>query len=82
MNRRELFKRMLAVPMFPMVFNGRKVYCDGVVDSTKKLIVFVDKNAIPPELVSDMLKDRDPIVIPVDVPSGMSIDQVVRMFQD
>jgi hypothetical protein len=81
MNRRELFKRMVAVPMGVLALNGRKLQCKGIIDSTKKLIVFVDKNAMPPELVESGLKGLDLIVVPVDVPSGMSIDQVVRMFQ-
>jgi hypothetical protein len=81
MNRRELFKAMTAVPMMTATLNGRKFKFSGIVDSNKKLIAFVDKNVLPPELVESPLKGLDIIVIPVDVPSGMSIDQVVRMFQ-
>jgi hypothetical protein len=81
MNRRELFKRMVAVPLSVMSLSGRKLKASGIVDSTKKIVIFVDRNAMPPELVPSEIIGIDTIVIPVDVPSGMCIDQVVRMFQ-
>ena len=81
MNRRELLKTMAAVPLSVTSLNGRKLKCSGIVDSAKKIVIFVDRNAMPPEFVPSQIKGLDTIVIPVDVPSGMSIDQVVRMFQ-
>jgi len=81
MNRRELFKRMVAVPLSVLSLNGRKLQCSGIVDSAKKIVIFVDKNAMPPEMVPSQIIGIDTVVIPVDVPSGMCIDQVVRMFQ-
>jgi hypothetical protein len=81
MNRRELFQRMIAVPLFVTTLNGRKLKASGTVDSAKKIVIFVDQNAMPPSMVPSQIKGIDTIVIPVDVPSGMSIDQVVRMFQ-
>jgi hypothetical protein len=84
MNRRELFKAMTAVPFFVFSTNGRKAEYGVNIDPNRQLIVFFDQNVIP-EAVSKTLNDnitsKPPIIIPVDVPHGMTIDQVVRFFQ-
>jgi len=85
MTRRELFAAMTAVPMFMLSHNGRKAEYGATVDPNRQLILFYDQNVIPEAALSKTLDNnitaKPPIIIPVDVPHGMTIDQIVRVFQ-
>ena len=84
MDRRELLKAMVAAPVFTVIQNERKEQYGVTLDPNRETVIFVDKAVIPPEIVAQILKGKfpkDPWIIPVDVPHGMTIDQVVRVFQ-
>ena len=84
MDRRELLKVMVAAPVFMTRVNGIKQEYGANLDPNRETVIFVDKVVIKPEIVEEKLKGvfpKDPWVIGVDVPHGMTIDQVVRMFQ-
>jgi hypothetical protein len=86
MDRRELLKSMVAfptlvaVPTFGLTTNGAKATYGVSVDTSRQIIVWVDKDVMPAEAAKRGLPDNA-VVIPVTVPHGMTIDQVVRVCQ-
>jgi len=71
------------VPLTDLLRSGKKQY--GVhLAPGQDMIVFFDKNADPPDTVSDALYRYDNeriVIIEIEVPHGKTIDQVVRVFE-
>jgi hypothetical protein len=79
-NRRDILKSLIAVPTFGSIINGAKATYGVTVDTTKQIIVWVDKDVMSLEQAKKELP-ANAIVIPVTVPHGMTIDQVIRVTQ-
>jgi hypothetical protein len=85
MNRRELLKGLSALHLSTMRVNGRPILSSLHIG--RKMVTFVDETAFPIQRAKEMamLLDEhlslETLVIPVCVPPGKSIDEVIRAWQ-
>jgi hypothetical protein len=85
MNRRELLKGMTAAPFSTMFINKRAAWFTSPID--RKVVLFLDEAVFPADKAAEMAVCWDKklsletVIIPVTVPEGKSIDQVVRVFE-
>jgi hypothetical protein len=84
MNRRELLKSLTAAPFSTMFINKRAAWFTSRID--RKVVLFLDEAVFPLDKAAEMAAFWDKklsletTIIPVQVPEGKRIDEVVRVF--
>ena len=80
MDRRNALKSLSAVASSSALFlGGKQATLDVLTTPGKRLIVFVDENAMPAR-VAETLREALPgesVIVPVRVPQGLSIKDVI-----
>ena len=84
MERRQVLKALAAVPLAPLIVQGKAVGAAAKFDPTSRYVIFVDSNMIDclelAELLTGQFPDGTPLY-PVMVPPHRSIDDAIRIYE-